>query len=560
MTVIFLIIVFLSVFFIIGNILRNIKFKKITIKYLNSSYGKKPSNSSKTNFDFLGKYYKERINYEKSNHNYIDNITWNDLDMNTVFKRINYTKTTLGETYLYYKLKKINYNKLETEKIENLISIFEKNCNLRNTIGLNLMKISKFNNETLINFIYNPMQKGIDKFYIYPVLSIVFIISILLSCFNIKIGFILLFLSFCTNAIFYQKGKIQLQDNIYALNYLFTNISICNKFTKIINDDFNQYKTNIKNILKKCKNLSKARFFNSMISDKDSASFDAHMFLELFRMFFMTQIISYEIILKILHKNTNNFLEIYKIIAEIDVALSICYYRKSLKNYCIPTFTKEATFKCKNLYHPLVDNCIENSIHIKNGCIFTGSNASGKSTFIKSIALNIILSQNINTSLCSEYIGKFSKVVTSMSIKDNVLNGDSYFIAEIKSLKRLLDSTKDNIYIIAFVDEILKGTNTLERIAASTALLKYASKCDNITILTATHDMEITELLNDCYTNYHFSENIIDNNIYFDYKLKEGPSNTTNALKLLEIMDFDSEIINTASHICYNLKRNKPIL
>ena len=514
MTVIFLIIVFLSVFFIIGNILRNIKFKKITIKYLNSSYGKKPSNSSKTNFDFLGKYYKERINYEKSNHNYIDNITWNDLDMNTVFKRINYTKTTLGETYLYYKLKKINYNKLETEKIENLISIFEKNCNLRNTIGLNLMKISKFNNETLINFIYNPMQKGIDKFYIYPVLSIVFIISILLSCFNIKIGFILLFLSFCTNAIFYQKGKIQLQDNIYALNYLFTNISICNKFTKIINDDFNQYKTNIKNILKKCKNLSKARFFNSMISDKDSAFFDAH----------------------------------------------ICYYRKSLKNYCIPTFTKEATFKCKNLYHPLVDNCIENSIHIKNGCIFTGSNASGKSTFIKSIALNIILSQNINTSLCSEYIGKFSKVVTSMSIKDNVLNGDSYFIAEIKSLKRLLDSTKDNIYIIAFVDEILKGTNTLERIAASTALLKYASKCDNITILTATHDMEITELLNDCYTNYHFSENIIDNNIYFDYKLKEGPSNTTNALKLLEIMDFDSEIINTANHICYNLKRNKPIL
>lgn len=173
MTVIFLIIVFLSVFFIIGNILRNIKFKKITIKYLNSSYGKKPSNSSKTNFDFLGKYYKERINYEKSNHNYIDNITWNDLDMNTVFKRINYTKTTLGETYLYYKLKKINYNKLETEKIENLISIFEKNCNLRNTIGLNLMNISKFNN------------KSITSSYIFIIFPVLFITK-----FSLKISFI----------------------------------------------------------------------------------------------------------------------------------------------------------------------------------------------------------------------------------------------------------------------------------------------------------------------------------------------------------------------------------
>lgn len=127
MTVIFLIIVFLSVFFIIGNILRNIKFKKITIKYLNSSYGKKPSNSSKTNFDFLGKYYKERI----------------------------------------------NYNKLETEKIENLISIFEKNCNLRNTIGLNLMKISKFNN------------KSITSSYIFIIFPVLFITK-----FSLKISFI----------------------------------------------------------------------------------------------------------------------------------------------------------------------------------------------------------------------------------------------------------------------------------------------------------------------------------------------------------------------------------
>ena len=70
--------------------------------------------------------------------------------------------------------------------------------------------------------------------------------------------------------------------------------------------------------------------------------------------------------------------------------------------------------------------------------------------------------------------------------------------------------------------------------------------------------MEITELLNDCYTNYHFSENIIDNNIYFDYKLKEGPSNTTNALKLLEIMDFDSEIINNDNFETYLISPSHP--
>lgn len=193
---------------------------------------------------------------------------------------------------------------------------------------------------------------------------------------------------------------------------------------------------------------------------------------------------------------------------------------------------------------------MKNSILIKNNILFTGSNASGKSTFIKAVALNCILAQSLNTALCSKYRCKFSNVVTSMAIKDNILSGDSYFIAEIKSLKRLLDSLNGEIRVLAFVDEILKGTNTIERISASASILKYAEST-NGRLLVATHDMELTQIL-ETYENYHFSETVTEDEVTFDYKLKKGPSNTRNALKLLKAMNFNNEVVSLSNQVCNN--------
>ena len=97
--------------------------------------------------------------------------------------------------------------------------------------------------------------------------------------------------------------------------------------------------------------------------------------------------------------------------------------------------------------------------------LITGSNASGKSTYIKAIAINAILAQTINTVLAEKWMMKPSYIVTSMAIQDNVLDGDSYFIAEIKSLKRIMQLIEEEKPCISFIDEILKGTNTIERIA-----------------------------------------------------------------------------------------------
>lgn len=528
----------------------NMKSKGKFIKSLNESFGHKPKDYLE-DFDmtFLKNHYKIRKKNESSGES-IDELTWNDLDMDTVFKRINYTKTSLGEAYLYYKLREISYNEDEWTSLEKLTNLFTINEELRTKVSLLLLKVGKLNDLNLTNFIYNPKFSKIPSYYKYPLLSLGFIFSIFLSFIYTKVGLILSFIFLCINILSYQSEKIFLEDRFKVMIYLLNNINLCISLSKIKDKDFEFFRNEISSALHNFKALNMVKIYGNSFQKKENAFTDIDIIFDYIKMFFMVDIIAFQNSVKILEKNKDNLYKIYNIVAKLDFALSLAYYRKSLGEYTIPEFVESDDISLENLYHPLIDNPVKNSILIKNNILFTGSNASGKSTFIKAVALNCILAQSLNTALCSKYRCKFSRVVTSIAIKDNILAGDSYFIAEIKSLKRLLDSLNGEIRVLAFVDEILKGTNTIERISASASILKYAESTNGI-LLVATHDMELTQIL-ETYENFHFSETVTEDGVTFDYKLKKGPSNTRNALKLLKAMDFNNEVVSLSNQVYNN--------
>lgn len=531
--------------------------QKQLIRRLTKEFGRKPKKiNEEFEMDYVKDFYEIRKSHEETKES-IDEITWNDLDMDSVFKRINYTNTTMGEAYLYYKLREVNYDKDKWNQIEKLIKVFLSNDELRTNIQMKLMKVGKLNNINVFNFIYNPKFNKVPAFYIYPLMVSCFIFSIILCFFNPKCGVILTALLFATNMITYLRVKNALQDNIDVMIYLLNNINLCQKLSKISENDFSEFREVIKEKLDKCRNLNKIKRYSfSLNRNSDGSALDIDLFMQYIKMVFMADILSYEGIMKIFDKNKESFVKIYDLAAEIDFALSIACYRKSLEEYCEPKFIEGDDIEMKDLYHPLIDDPVKNSITIKNNIIFTGSNASGKSTFIKSIALNCILAQSLNTALCSEYKCKFSKVMTSMAVRDNVMAGESYFISEIKSLKRLLDSLNGKTRVIAFIDEILKGTNTMERISASAAIMKYGQRTDS-KILVATHDMELTSMLDKYYENYHFEEIVNDEGVFFDYKLKKGPSTSSNAIKLLKTLNYETNIVDDANEIYNDFITNK---
>ena len=275
-----------------------------------------------------------------------------------------------------------------------------------------------------------------------------------------------------------------------------------------------------------------------------------------FSMIFLTNLRVYNNSISYINKYHDQIEPIINLVGELDLAIAIMSYRKSVEFYCTPTFTDKFEIKCKDIYHPNLKHPITNSADILQNSIITGSNASGKSTFIKSLAINGILAQSIYTCLANEFTMKNSLIITSMAVRDNLSEGDSYFIAEIKSLRRIIQ-TIDKVPCICFVDEILKGTNTIERIGASSAVLNSLNDKDCLCIV-ASHDIELTSILDGKYHNYNFCETITDKSISFDYKIKEGPSTSRNAIKLLKYLAFDDKIITDANdRVSYFTKNQK---
>jgi len=161
--------------------------------------------------------------------------------------------------------------------------------------------------------------------------------------------------------------------------------------------------------------------------------------------------------------------------------------------------------------------------------------------------MNMIMAQSICTILATSYKAPAFYIYSSMAITDDLLEGDSYFIAEIKSIKRIVDAIDEKRPVFCVIDEVLRGTNTIERIAASSELLKLIAN-KGVLCFSATHDIELCELLEDDYLMLHFTESITETGeVVFDYKLREGSALTRNAIKLLDALGFDKELIASAT-------------
>ena len=241
------------------------------------------------------------------------------------------------------------------------------------------------------------------------------------------------------------------------------------------------------------------------------------------------------------------------LIGELETAVVIGEYRASLKgDYCVPVFLtgeEGISLELEQLYHPLLNDPVKNDIEVKKGVLLTGSNASGKSTFLRAVAINAILAQTIHTCMAKSYRGGMFYIFSSMSLQDDLESGDSYYMVEVKSIRRILDKVreaeKDEKHVLCFVDEVLRGTNTVERIAASTQILKALAGNQAI-CFAATHDLELTKLLDGIYDNYHFEEEIADEDIFFPYRLQKGPAVSRNAIALLKVLGYDETLVKDA--------------
>ncbi|MEP3387066.1 MAG: hypothetical protein ABJO02_02705 [Reichenbachiella sp.] len=242
-------------------------------------------------------------------------------------------------------------------------------------------------------------------------------------------------------------------------------------------------------------------------------------------------------------KNISQVEKWFDAVHQIDALNDISSYSFSNPHFCYPTVsTENHLLTVKEMGHPLIkpEQRISNDFSLsgigKLGLV-TGSNMSGKSTFLRTIGVNLVLAQMGAPVCAKEFECSLVQVFTSMRTQDNLEENVSSFYAELQRLKNLLDLLKKDEPIFYMLDEILKGTNSEDRHKGALSLIDQLIN-ENCRGLISTHDIQLSSLAQDHANiqNMSFNSNIINDEIKFDYKLSLEPCNSFNASKLMEKM------------------------
>ena len=518
----------------------SIKRRKAAENAIRKSWGKRARyNGTDESFNYISHYAK--MNPAESA---IDDITWNDLGMDEVFKAINNTNSSVGQEYLYKMLREPVADNEKLHELDRLADEFTANEKERIIIQKIFRCMGKSRKVAVADYISYIMDIKQGSNVVHFIAWMFLTASVLVTIFVTPVlGIWLIIASVAFSIITYYKYKARIENYFKCINIIVKMASasedICDSNIEFLAPECDR----LKNILKNFAKITKGSW---MIESGNVDGSLAEVVLDYLRMITHMDIVRFNKMTKLITARSEDTYNLIDTLGFIEASIAVASFRESLPFYCKPEFRDGNNMSVKDVYHPLIDNPVCNSISTYRNVLLTGSNASGKSTFLKTIAINSILAQTIGTSLSKEYKAPVYRIYSSMALRDDLANSDSYYIVEIKSLKRILDAVnRTGQPVLCFIDEVLRGTNTVERIAASSEILKNLNT-DRALCFAATHDVELTTILKDCYDNYHFQEEVTEDEVKFDYKLYDGPATTRNAIKLLNVIGYDKNIIKGA--------------
>ena len=232
----------------------------------------------------------------------------------------------------------------------------------------------------------------------------------------------------------------------------------------------------------------------------------------------------------------------FRLIAEFEVLNSLATLHFNQPQWATPKWSSEHfTLQAEDLGHPLIPPAqrVASSFDLQGVAkigLITGSNMAGKSTFLRSLGVNIVLAQMGAVVCAGSFVLSPMRIMSSMRIADDLSENTSTFYAELKKLKTIIEAVKRHERVFVLLDEILRGTNSLDRHTGSKALIRQLIK-ENAVAVIATHDVELAKLQDEypqSIDNYHFDVQVEGEELYFDYKLKEGVCTSLNASILMK--------------------------
>jgi len=486
----------------------------------------------------------------------LTNQTLSDIDFFQLFAHINHTSSKVGEQFLFNRLHHPTNNLDELRQLDSQAIFFSEHPKLREEVQFELNRLESRDAYSISLLLKEELIEE-PKWLRYLAFDIIALIGFILLSFKFPIAFLFALVIVACNVTYLnywnKRNIMSFSRSLIQLDIL---IKVAQKLSKK-NLPFDAEPIKEALVFKKIQRKIRLLFVqNNPSGAADISQIPIYLF-ELLKAIFLVDLFTIFGLIRSIEKSQQQVSLVFEYIGRIDMAISVASLRAGNEKVCTPFFTaSENNFSIQNAVHPLVVQCVPNTLQVLGkGILITGSNMSGKTTFLRAIAINSLLAQTIYTCYADKYSAPFLRLFSSIRIDDDIFEGKSYYLQEVNVMKKLIDNATSGQLNLFLIDEIFKGTNTSERISSAKAILSYLKKSGNL-VIVSTHDVELSDLLVEEFDLYHFTETILNDEMNFDHLLKKGPLTTKNAIKILEMSGYPNQIINEASELAEDLKRN----
>lgn len=474
---------------------------------------------------------------------YVDDRTWNDLGMNEVHERIDTCFTMAGRNELIRLLRhSIPAQELREKRLELMRRLSEEQ-EFRTHAAQALALVGEERDADPAQLLWTD-EIGPDKMApVFVGLGIMAVSAIIVAAaWNLTLGIIGIVISFFTNMWFYYNRARHLSVYIPALRIMVRMIEAASLLPW----------EGLERLPAKVAAAKRASAWLLTGAPSPSPTFSGditEVVLLYIKIYFQVDLIAYNRIAATIKRHREVFREIYQGVGQVDALLALASYRSRRKRTCTAEIAAESRameLTMDGAYHPLISRAIPNAVSLRSpGAIVTGTNMAGKSTFLRTVGINVLFAQTAGYAFARAYQAPAFRIMSSIEKSDDLEEGKSFYYDEAERIYLMIQETKGAEPLLLLIDELLSGTNSLERESASVAILRYLAGHQALTI-AATHDVAIANGVGDQYALHYFTDSADENGLTFDYKIHEGVVETRNAIKLLRLIGYPEDVIDSA--------------
>lgn len=491
------------------------------------------------NFDLTGRYFYNAAPTAQAFQT-IDAETAADLDLNAVFERIDRTSSRPGQQYLYARLRTLRGPE-ETAGFGRRADIFAADPSLAQRCSQHLSRLSEIDAYDFQNLIFDEPLR-VRRFPLICLLALVSVLSLVCAVAVHPLFLLLFIVLFAVNGYIHYSNKINLSLYTSAARQLHRAM----RTARALAAEGVPGSEEAASLIREVETVRRRSRVVGAQGDGNDFAIIFYLLLELIKIAFNIEVILFHRFTGSIAARREAIHGLFRFIGETDAAIAVARLHEET-SCCRPEFIDGKYLEAREIVHPLIDGCVANTLTLDGtGLLLTGSNMSGKTTFIRTLLLGALMAETLDLCMATAYKAPYLRIHSSIRIADDVTEGTSYYLQEVLSVRRLLEASDGSVPCLFALDELFKGTNTTERIAAGKAVLARLNRGPHL-VLVSTHDIELAELLyDDNYELHHFREEVVEGHLVFDYRLHTGPLTTRNAIRILELYDYPSDLIAEA--------------